>query len=449
MKTYAPQSPAFGVTLREAGLTRAGYLFLSVLVIVVFEGSIRKWVSSSATVPLIMLRDVLALYLIFHVWKRGMFKRRAVLATALLAWSACVALWGMLQVIVNDGSPLMLLVGLRFWLLYIWFGYAAAVALTDVDYRISVRFTAGLLLLLAPLALLQYYSPPGARINAEIDSVEDEVFVAVAGVVRTTGTFSFTSGYTTFLALAAPLVFGVIGARKRTLKQLLFAGALLASLIVGTVVSGSRTAVIFSGALLALFLGGRLLFSRAADKGKALLAAVAVLFAVAVFGFIFQGAIDTTQQRFEQAAEAENFTERVLTLFIGESTIYRDFTWIGLGVGVGSNLANYVRAGGGGVLLLAESEAGRVLLEGGLLGYLFAAVKLTVLLIGLYRSLMLAMRSGILHPLLLWVTFTLAWFTWPTTGQLTANALLGVVLAFAAASLKYAKVEIFPSRRRR
>ena len=63
--------------------------------------------------------------------------------------------------------------------------------------------------------MLQHYSPPGARINTQIDGDEESVFVAVVGVVRTTGTFSFTSGYATYMTMVAPLVFGFLGARKR------------------------------------------------------------------------------------------------------------------------------------------------------------------------------------------------------------------------------------------
>lgn len=442
-------SPSFRVPSLTLDMTRAGYLFLAVLMIVVFEGAIRKWVTSGASLPLILLRDLLALYLVFHVWKKGYLRRQKKITALLVAWSCCVIAWGLLQVMLGESSPAILLIGLRFWLLYAWFGYAAAVAMTDSDYRAAVLLTCLILVVLAPLAVLQYYSPPGAFINAEVDSVDDEVFVAVAGVVRTTGTFSFTSGYATFLAVATPLALAVAGTRKRTLKQLLFAGAVFGTFIASTVVSGSRTAVIFSGVMLAVYVLGELLFSRAANKGRALIAAVSLLALAALFVLVFQGAVDTTQQRFQQASEAEDFWGRLSNLFIGESDIYDDFSWLGHGIGLGSNLANFVRTGSTSFFLLAETEAGRTLLEGGVLGYLYTAIKLTVIVLGLGKSLAIAMRSGVMLPLLLWLSFSLALLIWSGIGQLTANAMLGILFCFALLSLYHPRMELFPRRHAR
>ena len=79
---------------------------------------------------------------------------------------------------------------------------AAAAAMNQADYRAAIRVVALLMLMLAPLAVLQHYSSQGSTINRQIDGDEDSVFVVVAGVVRTTGTFSFTSGYAAFILLA-------------------------------------------------------------------------------------------------------------------------------------------------------------------------------------------------------------------------------------------------------
>ena len=87
--------------------------------------------------------------------------------------------------------------------------------MNEADYRAAMRVAVWSLLLMTPLVVLQHFSPPGARINSQVDSDEADIFLVIADVVRTTGTFSFTAGYTTYLALMAPLVFAVAGARKR------------------------------------------------------------------------------------------------------------------------------------------------------------------------------------------------------------------------------------------
>lgn len=431
---------------RAATLSRAGKLFLAVFLIIVFEGSVRKWVSSASTLPLIMLRDMLALLLVFYAWRHGHLRRHPKITAAMLAWTCLVVGWGLLQLVGGQSSPVVFVIGLRFWLLYIWFAVAAAAAMNEADYRAAIIAAALVMILLAPLAVLQHYSPPGARINTQIDGDEESVFVAVVGVVRTTGTFSFTSGYATYLTMVAPLVFGILGARKRTKFQFLFAVAVFAAFISGALVSGSRTAVITSSGMLGAYLLGRLLFSKARNKVGAALAVVVAGGLAALFAYVFREAIGITQTRFEQAAAAENFTERVLTVLFGEPWVLDLVSWLGYGVGYGSNLATYVRTGAADVFALAEAEGGRILMEGGLLGFAYIALKYLVIALGLLRGLKISISTNSPYPLLVWLTTALAVVSWPALGQLTANALLGPMLAYALLVFRYPRLEIFPPR---
>ncbi|MBT2323198.1 hypothetical protein J7E62_12670 [Variovorax paradoxus] len=431
---------------RPASLSRAGQLFLAVFLIVIFEGAVRKWVASASTLPLILLRDLLALALVLYAWRHGHLRRNKKITAVMLAWSCLVVGWGLLQLVGGESSPIVFVIGLRFWLLYMWFAVAAAASMNEADYRIAVLAAALVMVLLAPLAVLQHYSPPGARINTQVDGDEESVFVAVVGVVRTTGTFSFTSGYATYMTMVAPLVLGILGARKRNTRQFLFAVAVFVAFVTGALVSGSRTAVISSGMMLMAYLMGRLLFSKARNKVGAAVAVVIMLALTALFAYVFRDAIGITQTRFEQAAEAENFTERVLTVLFGEPWVYDIMSWLGYGVGFGSNLATYVRTGSADVFALAEAEGGRILMEGGLLGFAYIALKYLVLAVGLLWSLRFSIKTNSPYPLLVWLTTALAVVSWPALGQLTANALLGIMLAYALLVFRYPRLEIFPGR---
>jgi hypothetical protein len=445
MSTTAAQLPrAFS---QRATLSRAGYAFIAVLLIVVLEGAVRKWVASGATLPLILVRDLLAIYLIAHAWGSGALRRQKRITSVLLAWTCVVVAWGLLQLVGGESTPTVLLIGLRFWLLYIWFGVAAAAAMNEADYRAAVLVAASILLMMAPLSVVQHFSPPGARINAQLEGGDEEgIFVAVAGVVRTTGTFSFTLGYSTFIALVAPLVFALVGAKKRTKLQFLFVTAVFGSFITASVVSGSRTAVIYSGVMLAAYFGGRLWLAKGKGKFRAAIAIVFGMMLVAVLLYAFSGALEVTGQRFEQASEVEDFWERMLHIFIGEPYTYEKITWLGYGLGLGSNLATYVRTGGSNVFALAEVEASRILLEGGLIGYAFTALKLVVLGVGIGKSVRLAYSQRSVYPILLWMTVTLAILTWPAVGQISAHGLLGPMLAFGLLVFRFPKMEFFPSR---
>lgn len=432
---------------KPLALSRAGWMFITVFLIVVYEGAVRKWVASSVTLPLILLRDLVALALIFYAWKNGHLRRQMKVVAVLITWSCLVFGWGLLQLVAGESSPVILIIGIRFWLLYTWFAVAAFASMTEADYRAAMLLGACMMLLMAPLAILQHFSPPGARINAQLDTEDEEgIFLAVVGVVRTTGTFSFTSGYATFMTMVAPLVFGVLSARKHRTGQYVFAISAFAAFAVGALVSGSRTAVISSGLMFVTYLVGRLFFSKVQHKAAAALAVVAAVAFFAVFAFFFQESISVTQTRFEQASEVEDFWGRVLTILIGEPDVFRVVNWLGSGVGYGSNLATFVRVGTSEAFALAESEGGRILLEGGLLGFAYVFFKLIVIAVGVFKSLRVAAKTNSPYPPVMWVTATLAILTWQTSGQLTANGMLGIVLAFALLLFRYPRLEIFPTR---
>lgn len=426
---------------RADRLTRVGRLFIAVMMIIILEGAFRKWLSSSLTIPLVLGRDMVAVYIIFYAFAHGRMRRNGTFV--LLAWSCCVAMWGMLQLMLGESAPGVLLIGLRFWLLYVWFAYAASVCMSEYDYRVAVKVLLWTLLLMGPLVILQHFSPAGARINTEIDTEEGDIFTVSRGIVRTTGTFSFTVGYTAFVALCSPLVLLMLESRKRTPKQRLFAVLVLGAFMAGTIVSGSRGTILLSGAILGLYLLGSVVLAPGKRKGIALFATIFIVLTLGLFLYLFQGAVEVTQERFEVASQSEDFVERFANTFIGEPQIYERFHWLGYGIGLGSNLATYVQSGDRTFFSLAETEPGRILLEGGLLGYVFIALKVSVGFVGTIKSVAQAFKTRTMFPVLLWLTLFIAIFTWTYIGQLTINAIAGVLLALGFLTFKYPKLRIF------
>ena len=438
----------FPSAARSRTLSRGGKLFISVMLVIILEGAMRKWVATASSLPLVLLRDVLALLLIFNAWRFGYFRRQKAIVTTMALWSCAVLGWGLLQLTAGESSPVLLVIGLRFWLLYTWFAVAAAASMTESDFRIAILVAVWTMVLMAPLAVLQHFSPVGARINAQTEGGDEEgVFVAVTGVVRTTGTFTFTAGFGYFMGLMAPLVLGMLSATKFVPRQYLVSIVVFMAFAVGTMVSGSRTAVVNAGAMFGLYLVGRLVFSKLRDKPAAAAAAVMAVLLVGVFALFFREAIDVTQTRFAQASEAENFTERVTSIFVGDTNNFSQMDWLGRGIGMGSNLATFVQFGNTNFFPLAESEGSRILLEGGLLGVAYIILKLAVIGIGLVRSLWISKLSHSTFPALLWAGVLVAGIAWSSLAQLTANGMLGVVLAFALLILRFPRIEIFLNKR--
>lgn len=429
-----PPRPA--ATAKLGRTSRAGTLFIAVLLVVVLEGALRKWVSSSLTLPLVLLRDLLAIYTVWYAIRTGALNFRRLPAQILLVWSGVLILWGFVQLIINQFSPAILVIGLRFWLLYFWFGYAAAVSMTIEDYRRSLWVMLALLILMMPLVALQQSSPPSAFINTQIDTDVRDIFVVVAGVVRPTGTFSFTLGFTTFLAMAVSAIFCYRQLSRRTGRaRLMFVLAFIA-LLVGSILSGSRAAVLFYVGLLGVSLLGSLWFSRGVGKVYATMGVIITVSLMAGAAMLFSGALVATQERFENASQTEDLGERIVAMLAGEPETYSQITWLGAGLGKGSNLASYFESGERS-FMLAETESARILLEGGVIGVLFIFLKLAVIVVGMWAAWRAAVRIRSSAPLLVWLTLAIALLTWSTIGQLTVNAATGLLFAQALLALRY------------
>ncbi|MBS0342718.1 MAG: hypothetical protein JSS56_19560 [Proteobacteria bacterium] len=438
--TAAFARPAPGIAAARVSLT--GRLFISVMLILIFEGAIRKWVSSASTLPLILLRDLLASYVVVRALTHGHFRHQRAVLQVMVPWSACVLGWGLLQLTLGESNFAVLLIGLRFWLLYIWFALAAAAGMNERDYIAAVRTLLYTLILMAPLGLLQRYSPPGAFINQTLDTDAEDLFTVVAGVVRTTGTFSFTSGFGTFINICTPFALGAFAARRHKTSHRIFALVVLGALIICTLVSGARSSFVYTGAMLGLYLLGNLAFAPLRRKGIVLFTGVVALVVVGGLAFVFQGTVDAIQERFQAASQNEDAVARVLAIFLGEPAALEKAGWLGVGIGLGSNLAQYVQTGGR-AFVYAESEAGRTVIEGGVVGAMFLFMKLIFIIAGVAFALKRSMQTRAIFPLLVWFTVAVAFLSWPAIGQLTANGLLGVLLALGLLSLRYPQLRLF------
>src|SRR5205085_6223349 len=131
--------------------------------------------------------------------------------------------------------------------------------------------------------------------------------------------------------------------------------------------------------------------------------------------YLFRDAVEATQERFETAAGAGDVLgNRVIEAFVGEPYVLEKFTWTGHGLGMGSNMANYVKTSGDGerTFLLSETETGRSLLEGGLLGYLLTALKTGLGIVGVAKSTLQTLRTRRMFAILSSIAMLVAIFTW-------------------------------------
>ena len=415
--------------------TLMGKLFVAVLLLVVAEGALRKWGSPALTNPLVLLRDLLALCGILWAVKERSLQLSRPAGQALLVWALVVVIWGFVQTLIIGGSPTVFIVGARFWLLYLGFAYAAGLTLSERDFRTIMTVLMCLVVLMAPLAVVQHYLPPSSFLNRQVDN-DTSVFLVTSGIVRTTGTFSFTAGYTAFLALVTPFVLSSLGPGIWRHRSRWLAFASLLSLGAATIVSGSRGAIMMFGLVLTGYALASLFMSRVTTKFSSVVR-VAVVLALLLSGvYVFPRAVTATETRFADAARSESFSGRIASIFLGEQLdVYDGAPLIGYGIGEGSNFAG-VQATGRRAFLLAETEIARTILEGGFLGFAFVLAKVIVSVVGVWEAVRVSRRTGSPLPLLLWVTTAIALLSWALLGQLTINAIGFMLLALAIACLR-------------
>ena len=417
-----------------------GKFFVAIFLIVLFEGAVRKWVWSGATLPLLGMRDLIVVIAVLWGIMHRYFDFRAWPELFLFSWSMLIIFWTGIQLIIELQPPIVGMIGLRFWVLYLWFVLLCVRALKWQDIEYLFKFSALTLLFMVPLALVQFMSPPTAFINKQTGD-EQYIFQVIRGVVRTTGTFSFTIGYTTYLSFVTPVVLWMMsGGLKDSMKPMLRT-LIIGLFFVGVLVSGSRgaimTTVFFVGMLFVfLLLANKLprIFSVKMFLGLAgLIVLITLLFPI--LGRSFEANIE----RFETASRAEDLGGRILDIFIGSDRTWEKFDLLGHGIGAGANAS--AKFMGSGKFSLGEYEIDRTINEGGIIGLVQIVFKWLIVLIGLIQSRRIFIRYHEILPLLIWLVIAIQIPTGSIIGQLTVHGLMLLLLATGFTALSSWKNE--------
>jgi hypothetical protein len=424
--------------LSSSNVEWSKHLIVGVVAIVIFEGALRKWISSDLTNLCLLLRDTFALLIVVHALNAGKLQSLGLIFNLLALWTALVLSWAMIQMLLLQTSPVVTVIGLRFWLLYLWFSLAAVAILTPIDFIRIKNLLWHSMILMLPIIILQHYSEPGSFVNQLPDTLEEDIFLVSGDLVRVSGTFSFTLGFTCYLALITPIALcrSYWYRPKTYLRGFAWTVLGVGMITVFAILSGSRAALMLFASMLIIWaalslLGGGVSKSNGSDT----LAVFLLLPILITIIYFFNDAVDAITERFYVANQSEDIIERVLTILFGEPYVREQFSFLGYGLGSGTNAAP-VLGGQGRGFTLAETEPGRILLEAGLLGLMWQILKVFISLLGIALSLVKFQQTGSSFSLLLWTTTSVAMLTWPSTGQITANALCFILLALAINSLR-------------
>jgi hypothetical protein len=332
------------------------------LILLIIEGSLRKWLLPSMSDPLLIVRDpvVLVIYMVALVSGVFPFNRFIVAIVALAGLST------LFYVLGGHSNVLVLGYGLRidfFHLPLIW------IMGSVLDRRDVERIGAFLLLTAIPMTLImvqQFRSPMNAFINRGVGEDEVGQIFGADGRIRPPGLFAFITGPQSFFPLCAAFFFDEISGAKRLPWFLLIASGL--AIAVALPVSISRTVMLGTGLVAVAFLISLpFLSTRVASLARPLFLLLLVGAGLSQLP-VFRESASVFMMRWNSAAEGNDgaawagVMDRTVNGFTNPYYFIKIAPFFGHGIGSGSNVGARLMSGDVG-FMLAEEEWGKVLLE--------------------------------------------------------------------------------------
>jgi len=346
------------------------------LVLMIFEGAIRKWVFPGAQDLIYFAKDILLLGAYLGFFRdRPRLRLRLPARPVLYSLLAVAALFGLLEVF-NPALPNLLvgIFGFKAYFFYVPLLFVVPAAFAS-DGALN-RFLRRYALVAIPVGLLavaQFFSPASSFLNTYARSSED-AYVATFGssnYVRVTSTFSFITGYTTYLLATAILILALLGAGGwRFRGQWLMMGA-LGMTVLGMLMSGSRGPVLLLAVLFPLYWWLAVIRERGGGGafGRLLIALTLVGLSLS-YTTTGQKAADAFLGR---AAGVSDVSGRVTSPLLTPYEILPEVGLLGFGIGATHQTAATLAPGlvpyswlhG----IIVEVETGRVMLELGPIGF--------------------------------------------------------------------------------
>jgi hypothetical protein len=417
-------------------MTRLKKLFWLYFLLLIFEGSLRKWVLPQFSAPLLIVRDPVALMIIWEAYRTNKWPKR---------WSSVIILLTILLLglfilqIVAGGNPLLVgLYGLRSYLLPFPLIFIIGESLDDEDLRKLGACTLWLLLPMTILAVAQYLAPGSSFVNRGAYEGGSQIGY-IGGHVRASGTFSFVIGLTHFGTLAGAFIFYGMVKDGFVKTWMLWAGAF--GLMLSIPMTGSRSLVFQLAAILGCV--GLCAIMGVSQFGKALrviLPVVIMAFLVSLLP-VFSDALRSMTDRFVGAAATEGGGAEGQTLYNRtlrypvtaiEDAVSVD-NWMGIGMGRGA-VAVQAFLNGSNEAVAGEDEFSREMGEmGPVIGIAFVLFKLLLAVTVFGRALARAREHEPLALLLIPLAMATLFFGIPEQPTVQGFMVIGMAFCIAAA----------------
>jgi len=337
------------------------YFFL-----VIFEGALRKWVLPGLATPLLVVRDPIAVWLIYKVWNKGDLPSSVYLK--LMVWVTIISVFTTLA--FGHGNLAVAIFGARVFLIHFPLMFVIARIFNRDDVLEMGRVLLWISIPMAVLIAMQFYSPQSAWVNRGIGGdIAGGGFSGANGFFRPPATFSFTNGTHLFFSMTGCFLFYFWLNPTGTNKLVMIAATI--ALIAAIPLSISRSLTFFLGVTVIF-----LLVSVVRKPANLL----RMIFAMIGFGVVlmilsqvsfFQTATDAFFMRFSNAADSEGglngtLGNRYIGGMVNALIDSSKQPFFGYGIGMGTNVGSMLLTGGR-TFLIAEDEWNRVIGEMGTL----------------------------------------------------------------------------------
>jgi hypothetical protein len=409
------------------------------IILLLTEGAIRKWGLPRLATPLLIVRDPVAIWMLFVAIKNGLFPSNNYVWS--MVWVSIFAFF--IAISIGHGSMSVAVYGTRILLIHFPLMFLIGSLFNREDI---IKFGKILMWVSIPMLLLigvQFYSPQSSFINRGVGGdVAGGGFAGALGFFRPPGTFSFTSGNTQFWSVVGIFVVYFWLNPSGVPRLLLIAASVC--LIASIPLSISRT-LIFQIVITVLFA-----FISVSKNPKyisrMLLASIGIFIAIMLLNKLdfFQKSTEALVSRYTDANATEGGLEGTLgNRFLGGllgAVQQTNQPFFGYGIGMGTNVGAKLLTGDV-EFLIAEEEWGRLIGEmGTIMGIMVIVIRLSFCIKAAWLSFQRLATRDILPWMILSMAFVfIAQSQWAQPTTLGFSTLIGGLLI---SSLKIEKPEV-------
>jgi len=380
-------------------------------VLLIFEGALRKWIFPQLSTPLLLVRDPLVIYLFLTAsYNRIIFFNGYIFYAIVIVIISFIA-----TMIAGHGNIFVAIYGARIFLIHFPMIFLIGTVLNREDV---IKMGKVILYISIPMSILigfQFFSPQTAWVNKGIGDSIGGGFSGAMGYMRPPGTFSFTSGVTSFYSLVAVFVLYFWIDTSKINRLLLFVATIALLSAVPFSISRSLLFQIIISFIFTL-IGINWVKNNSSKGIIMILGFIVIVFFLSLFDKISIG-VEAFSTRLELANKAEGgiesvFLDRYLGGLINALKSSSSQPFLGFGLGYGTNVGSNILTSKSS-FLISEGEWGR------LIGELGPILGIGIILIRLMMSYKLVSWAWIYlvnYDILPWIILSFTLLVLPQGG---------------------------------